>query len=371
MHTLLYGTGDAYLHPWFIAFADAGARGVQLFYIVSAFTLFLSMNNRQKAEKNPTFNFFVRRIFRIAPLFYLAVIYYLLWKYLANGVHYTLPNIVTTFLFVNGASPYYINNIVPGGWSITVEMTFYLIAPLLFRLIKSLDSAIWFVLVSIAGSALLAYFLRSYPMMDVGILERKEMWEWFLFLSFPNQAAIFGYGLCFFHLVKIVSKEDSTVSPHTLLACGLSICLALIVVTSTFYDQTYHHNWILFSPHVPIHFLFGIGLVLIALALSRREYPLFVNRMTVFVGQISFSLYLVHSAVLMAGTRWGLFNLIPATSGLNALVAFVGRFVFTLVVSSAISFVLYRLIEVPGQQLGKNIIARLERQKAQMFPSIG
>lgn len=358
MHTLWYSGSEIYHYPWVVALADAGARGVQLFYIVSAFTLFLSMNNRQKLEKSPMLNFFIRRFFRIAPLFYLAIIYYALWQYFANGVRFTLPNIVTTYFFVNGVSPHYINNIVPGGWSITVEVAFYLIAPWLFRYVKSLDSAVWFVLLSVAGSSVLSYWLRSHPMIDVRGTTGQASWEWFLFLYFPNQAAIFGYGLVLFHIVK---TGELALKPRTLLACGLAICIVLIVVTAAFPDQTYHHNLIMFFPHIPIHLLFGVGFVFIALALRWREYTLLVNRFTIFVGKISFSLYLVNSAVFMAGARAGLFDSIPAVSGLDTLLVFAGRFIFTLVISSAISFVLYRLIEIPGQQLGKNIITRLEK----------
>ena len=51
-----------------------GAYGVQLFYILSALTLFLSSSKRFSSEERPIFKFFIRRFFRIAPLFYLTVI---------------------------------------------------------------------------------------------------------------------------------------------------------------------------------------------------------------------------------------------------------------------------------------------------------
>ena len=50
-----------------------GANGVQLFYIVSAMTLMMSMAKRSPLERNPTLNFFIRRVFRIAPAFYFTI----------------------------------------------------------------------------------------------------------------------------------------------------------------------------------------------------------------------------------------------------------------------------------------------------------
>ncbi|WP_091134607.1 acyltransferase family protein [Flavobacterium anhuiense] len=59
-------------------FLSFGARGVQIFVIASAFTLFRSYKKRNKIEKSPVKNFFIRRFFRIAPIYYLGIIYYIL-----------------------------------------------------------------------------------------------------------------------------------------------------------------------------------------------------------------------------------------------------------------------------------------------------
>lgn len=64
----------------------SGGNGVQLFFVVSACTLWLSLTAR-KSEKGFISNFFIRRIFRIAPLYYLAIIYYLFQDGLgSNGI---------------------------------------------------------------------------------------------------------------------------------------------------------------------------------------------------------------------------------------------------------------------------------------------
>ena len=62
------------------AFVDAatnfGSYGVHLFFVASAFTLFSSLKQRSPSERRPTLNYFLRRLFRIAPPFWLAVLFY-------------------------------------------------------------------------------------------------------------------------------------------------------------------------------------------------------------------------------------------------------------------------------------------------------
>jgi peptidoglycan/LPS O-acetylase OafA/YrhL len=53
-----------------------GVFGVQLFFLASAITLCHSMHERQKVDKFPVFYFYLRRLFRIAPLFWIALAFY-------------------------------------------------------------------------------------------------------------------------------------------------------------------------------------------------------------------------------------------------------------------------------------------------------
>jgi len=55
----------------------SGKHGVQMFFVASAFTLFLSLNSNYKTEGNFYFQFLTRRFFRIAPMSYIGIICYL------------------------------------------------------------------------------------------------------------------------------------------------------------------------------------------------------------------------------------------------------------------------------------------------------
>src|ERR1700733_9049273 len=66
VHSSQYFTN---LSPNVTALANQGARGVQLFFVASAMTLTMSWTARHDGPKA----FYIRRFFRIAPMFYLSI----------------------------------------------------------------------------------------------------------------------------------------------------------------------------------------------------------------------------------------------------------------------------------------------------------
>lgn len=125
--------------------ASAGAHGVQLFFLLSSITLVGSFSLRAQTENFPLRNFYLRRFFRIAPLFWCGIAFYLLLDgtkprfWAPSGI--SLQHVFSTIFFLHGWAPTAINSVVPGGWSIAVEMTFYLLLPFLARHILSTWSA--------------------------------------------------------------------------------------------------------------------------------------------------------------------------------------------------------------------------------------
>ena len=111
--------------------ADQGARGVQLFFVVSALTLMLSWHRRHDG----VLPFYIRRLFRIAPVFWLAIAGFLLLdgfdpRYWApHGIDWR--HVLATLTFQHGWHPATITSVVPGGWTIAVEMTFYAMFPII------------------------------------------------------------------------------------------------------------------------------------------------------------------------------------------------------------------------------------------------
>ena len=77
--TLGNGSINGFIIPGFSRIIDSFARGVQLFFIISSFTLFNSIVNSN--GDNTYKKFYIRRAFRILPLYFLFVfLFYFFWK---------------------------------------------------------------------------------------------------------------------------------------------------------------------------------------------------------------------------------------------------------------------------------------------------
>ena len=64
-----------------------GIHGVSLFFLASSFTLFNSYKNRSALDgKNKNLFFFIRRLFRIAPLYWIACLTYVIAAHLYQSV---------------------------------------------------------------------------------------------------------------------------------------------------------------------------------------------------------------------------------------------------------------------------------------------
>ncbi len=337
--------GNVPLSPTIDSLVREGARGVQLFYLASAFTLFLSFKNRFSKEAFPIRNFFIRRFFRIAPMYYIGICYYILQNgfgaiFAPENPNITPLGITTNVLFLHSFSPYWLNSIVPGGWSIGVEMMFYAIVPLLFFKIKNLNHAFNFLLLSLVFSVLFRVILENSYTID-----EKSLWYDYLFLCFPNQLPIFALGIMMYFIV-CEDKSQHKISPISLLLAASMIFMAQIGLRVP----------ILAHLMLPNHFVFGIAFFILAIGLSKIEIKIIVNVITIYIGKISFSMYLVHFAVLHI---LSMNNYIDYHT--NSILNLIIKYMVVVLISAAFSTLFYRMIEVPFQNFGQRLITKLEK----------
>ncbi len=87
------------------------------------------------AQRRSSVPFYIRRFFRIAPMYYLSIPLFLWVRgfgpsiYAPDGIGWRHVVMATTF--THGLMPDTITSVVPGSWSIADEMMFYAIFPLL------------------------------------------------------------------------------------------------------------------------------------------------------------------------------------------------------------------------------------------------
>jgi peptidoglycan/LPS O-acetylase OafA/YrhL len=346
-HIAFLGTGINLIHPFITSIFYNSARGVQLFFILSAFTLFMSFNMRKVKESNPIFNYFIRRFFRIAPLFYLAIIYYL-WQdgtgprnMLGDAKTITSSNIISNFLFMHGVSPYWIDSLVSVGWTVSIEVMFYCLLPFLFYRIKNIQQACAFTLVTLCLRMLLLFILSQHvPIGD------KRLWSDFLFYYLPNQLPIFGLGIILYFL--IYDKKNLNFSPKFLFYSCLIIVFFLAIQPGLF---------------IPDIFCYGI-VFLVAIFSLHKYIPIILNnRIFIHLGQISYSLYLTHQGVIYFVKKYSLINLINTHNEPLAILNFFVNYFLVVILSVLISTILYHIIEEPGIKTGAKVI-KIFRKKS-------
>jgi peptidoglycan/LPS O-acetylase OafA/YrhL len=340
IHASTFGNSDN--HPaWLSTLVRNGSSGVQLFYIASALTLFLSMASRKANEKSPTINFFIRRVFRIAPLYALAVFFYLWLEgmgpryFLGDAPGISFWNIVANLLMVHQLSPYWINSIVPGGWSIAVEMSFYLLVPLLFKIVTTPGRAIAFFVATLYFGQKINIYLSQNP-----LIEHKDLWGNYLFFYLPTQLPVFALGILLYFLVRAEPKQESGI-----VSVGVPALLLF-----TIYVGWNGLGWYL----LPTCFVAAVY------AMSRWRLVLLNNRITRFYGTLSYGLYICHWGVLTGMKKAGLTDFVSPTTPSMAALNYGLRMALLLVIGGLVSYALHRLIELPFQDMGKRLIGRRE-----------
>jgi peptidoglycan/LPS O-acetylase OafA/YrhL len=316
---------------------------VQLFFVASAFTISASLE-RLAGKPGRLRKFFIFRLFRIVPLYWLAIGVYAGANALAAGTGagipfvegsmrpFSGPNVAANALLVHGLYLPAINNIVPGGWSIGTEWLFYLAAPILLVLVRGPASAL---AIGLAGTAA-AQGARILGGMVLGRTLGFPNNGAFYFTIF-NQVAIFICGILYYKYRERVNRIP--------VAIGLAGAALVLAAEYALWPGTL--LGILTFSVVPL--LSGVGAVLFMSALSQvRTLP----RILIRFGQCSYSIYVFHFLVVavvfeaekhVLGFRLGV---LPAM-------------VIVTVVTFGIAELTYRHLEQPFIALSRRLAARV------------
>ncbi|ANB77105.1 hypothetical protein AYM40_33880 [Paraburkholderia phytofirmans OLGA172] len=336
------------MSSWLQTYWADGARGVQLFFVISALTLCLSAAKRS-TDAFPWTDFAIRRLFRIAPMFYAAFAYFCFWPMFRGKFGTDIPslsNILTTLTFVNGWFPAFITShvLVPGGWSVSMEMSFYAIFPALFIVVRTLRRSLAALCVS-----LVLTFVANRLLLSNGSSGNRLDLETFAFFWLPNQLPVFISGFALYH-VLFGPRSAAVVTwlqeqPRYLQAAEIAV-----LVVAPFMP-------FLHIPGIPSHFQYAIFIALVVTLLRFRRSTVLVNKVICFVGKISYSAYLIHFAVLARVIQ------ILNTRGFNGTLSadeyWLILSVATVIGTVAIATITHRFIEEPGQRVGKRLIDTL------------
>jgi peptidoglycan/LPS O-acetylase OafA/YrhL len=319
---------------WLGSVARWGNQGVQLFFLISAITMCFMWDQRTGEAQRQT-KFYIRRFFRIAPLFWLAICFYLLWE--TTRATPRPPDVLgwkqvlLTASFLHGFSPSSINAVVPGGWSIAVEMSFYAVFPLL-------------VLRRATPVQTLAFAFVAYLVLGVGattFLERSVAPDpTFLYYSLLTQFPIFPIGM-FVYAVAMRGDRCDAWQVAGIAGAWLAIAFAgkylLGLDTRPFF-------WLQVA-------LFAGAIYLVV------RHGIHVSGLSL-MGTLSYSMYLFHFAIIDTFT---MFSPLEWREGTVFYVCFLALVLVATIAAAKISGV---TLERWSSDLARTVISRMGRSKA-------
>jgi peptidoglycan/LPS O-acetylase OafA/YrhL len=299
--TGLFSTGNLRF-PFDIPFD--GDFGVNVFFVISGFLITtLLMEEEKKYGAISLKNFYIRRVFRIFPAYYLLLLVYFVLQ-LFSVLHFSTQSWLSSLFYYK-----YVNHNedveTAHLWSLSIEEQFYLVWPFVFLFFKKAKAYFAFVIILLVFSCrTIAYYKFSNASM---------LSDW-LFIFQRADALMIG---CLFALYR---EKLTTLLDKCMKWYFLPLLLLLIYLNSWSF-----HLWIKYHrPHlgfliVPIGLTTPIGTItnlLIAVALLfsiryKNRWFAFLNLPFMnFIGKLSYSLYLWQQLFLMSN-KLGILNKFP------------------------------------------------------------
>lgn len=253
-----------------------GHLGVAIFFVLSGFVMGLTVWN-SAFNANNSARFIARRLLRLAPPYYFAILFalfFLLLKSKVNGTAFIPPDFATilhhlTFTQRIAGIPH-INIIF---WTLCIEVQFYIVFAIFLWLTDALKSSFNIANIRLYLVAFASIFALAWPL---GII-KTILWQgnfigfWYSFLS--------GVIVCW-----------ATLGQKSLLRFSIVFCFAL-VLTGIFYQSS---------------FVITVGLtssIILLATITNRMHDWLNWAWLQWLGVVSYSLYLLHNPVVGASAN--------------------------------------------------------------------
>ena len=300
---------------------------VHLFFIVSAFSL---LHTYDSTSRKPgwVYSYAVKRFFRIAPLFYVLLLFWISFARFTTPVGTIAANVSFTFNFL----PTEYTSMVWAGWTLGVEMPVYAVLPLLIHRFRETRAAVSITVVALAFSIAARLVIAS-----------SSLPADYAYFSLAGNAGVFALGALVFHFVN-----SGTLQSHGLgimvAGAGAGLLLLATVASKPFAGGA-RLDVLLWS--LPLALLCGWQAV--------QPSRLMASTIMQWIGERSYSIYLLHPLVVYVLWQAGVYDRIFAKLNMLGSWSFVICVAITVALTLSLAAVTYMLVERPGQKLGRLI----------------
>ncbi len=273
-------------HFFPLSLLSEGHTGVALFMTLSGY-LFAKLLEGKSIHFIP---FFWNRALRLFPLLFLVI--------LVAGIQHVIQGESVLSYLKSSIKGLVFPTLPNGGWSITVELHFYLLLPILLWMLKQ---SRWFPLVLIGSFVA----LRAWVWMENGEVQSVAYW------TILGRIDQFVLGmLAFHHREKIAGKHGR----FFVLAAGFMFLFWLFDLKGGFYRETAYTSfsrlWLLLPTIEGIAYAALIAWYDNSFSHAKTGLSKFIGR----AGELSYSMYLLHSFIVFAAPKFVHEYVMPLTN---------------------------------------------------------
>lgn len=323
------------------SFIVSGNTGVTLFFVLSGFLLSLPFIARLQSEQAPSIrDYYISRILRILPLYYLAILVAILVTGKVDiGISALMFKFVGFEIF-----PY---SVV--WWTLAAEVQFYLLLPFIMILFRNRLG----LLILLLALGIWAYYYYSLTLSKPGRID--AVW-FYKTKSLFGRLPAFAIGIAGAFIYHHYSHKKMHLDNSIRWMCSLGVIILLVCLgqllqhSAQLGDFQAERTWHMRHSYEA---LCWIGILLLLTMSSPWGKTLLINKFNALMGKISYSIYLIHVPVMyyiIAPIKQSIGEQSYAAAP-EAYAAIVAAFV----ASVAASFLCYQLIELPFLKIKQHI----------------
>ena len=340
-----------------VNYLPGGFLGVDLFFVLSGYLISsLIIKEYKKTGSLNLYNFYIRRARRLLPAVYFMITVVLVVMVMFNGVLLKKSHLDAIFGYIYSSNWWYIFHKLDyfdsfGSqspfkhlWSLAIEEQFYMIFPLLFLLINrkkkdkdgfyKLNRNFLYVILGVILVSLIAHII----LFDINNISR-------IYFGIDTRAFSLLVGVVGAILypmdklnTKITPQENLVYSVVSLIS--ITALITIMIYTSEYNTWLYRGGFLLVA-------ILGIIIIISSGKQHTVMAKLLSFKPVVFIGKISYSLYLWHFPVLVLTT--------PVSEIGKPNIFFV---VLRIILTFILAIISYALVETPIRKLGfKNYVS--------------